>query len=229
MLLKSWQCRGEDSKEILKTTRTKIQDDFRKKAGLLVDRPKPGFGNSNDGNTARKFFGNPLLSSEITGVDIEIIERFAIILQVISSTEEIDIQKFGEYTNITAQLLIEKYPWYPMSPTVHKILVHGKAIIQNALVPIGQLSEEAQEARNKEFRRFRENHSRKFSRVATNQDLLNSLLISSDPLITSLRKDPKRKTHKLLENALPLLKNCSRKEDSSNDEDSTYSDCFDEN
>jgi hypothetical protein len=35
-----------------------------------------------------------------------------------------------------------------MPPSIHKILIYGSLIIKNALVPIGQLSEEAQEASN---------------------------------------------------------------------------------
>ena len=48
-----------------------------------------------------------------------------------------------------------------MPVTVHKILIHGAFVISNALLPIGQLSEEAQEARNKDFKRYREIHTRK--------------------------------------------------------------------
>lgn len=51
----------------------------------------------------------------------------------------------------TAKLYVQLYPWYPMTPTVHKILIHGATVIENALLPIGQLSEEAAEARNKHF------------------------------------------------------------------------------
>ena len=47
-----------------------------------------------------------------------------------------------------------------------------------------QLLEESQEARNKDFRRFREPHSKK-SLISTNIDLLNMLLVTSDPVITS--------------------------------------------
>ena len=74
-----------------------------------------------------------------------------------------------------------------MSPTVHKVLIHGPEIIQHAELPIGILSEEAGEHRNKHFREFRQKFSRKFSRVECNRDLLNRLLITSDPLISSLR------------------------------------------
>lgn len=50
----------EDHKKI-------IQQDFKKKSGLMVDFPKPGFGNTNDGNTARRFFNDPQQTADITG------------------------------------------------------------------------------------------------------------------------------------------------------------------
>ena len=40
--------------------------------GLIVDQPKPGFGNTNDGNTARRFFQNAEKSAEITKIDVNL-------------------------------------------------------------------------------------------------------------------------------------------------------------
>lgn len=74
-----------------------------------------------------------------------------------------------------------------MPPSVHTILIHGSLAIKYALVPTGQLSEEAQEARNKDLKRFRAQHTRKSSHIKTCEDLINMLLISSDPVITDLR------------------------------------------
>lgn len=62
-----------------------IQDRFRKEMGFLVDVPKPGCGTSNDENTARRFFEDPGKASEITGVDMELIQRFSIILRTLAS------------------------------------------------------------------------------------------------------------------------------------------------
>lgn len=41
--------------------------------GLIVDKPKPVYGSTNDGNTARRFFQNPELSAKITGIVKELI------------------------------------------------------------------------------------------------------------------------------------------------------------
>ena len=127
--------------------------------------PKQGFGSTNDGNTARRFFDDPELSASITGVDIYVIREFKVVLQAISSAHEIDIEKYCSYALEAAKLFVQKYPWYPMPPTVHKVLIHGPDVIQHALVPIGQLSEEAQEATNEEFKRYRECFLAKYQEV----------------------------------------------------------------
>ena len=77
-----------------------------------------------------------------------------------------------------------------MPVSVHKILCHGTEVIKQCIIPIGQLSQEAQKARKKDCRRFRMVNIRKTSRISTNRHLLNMLLISSDPLINSFSKKP---------------------------------------
>lgn len=67
------------------------------------------------------------------------------------------------------------------------------------------MSEEAQETSNKNYNRFREHHSRKSSRIHTNRDVFNFLLMSSDPLITSFRTQPKKSHTKLRPEAIHLL------------------------
>lgn len=68
------------------------------------------------------------------------------------------------------------------------------------------MSEEAQECRNKDFKNYREHHTRKNSRLNTNKDLLHILLISSDPVISSLRKIKTKKNSKFSNEARMLLK-----------------------
>lgn len=54
--LNKWQARTEVEKDVVKTRKAKMQQEFKCRMGLIVDVPKPGFGNSNDGNTSRRFF-----------------------------------------------------------------------------------------------------------------------------------------------------------------------------
>lgn len=92
-----------------------------------------------------------------------------------------------------------------MPVSIHKLLIHGGEIIKNAIVPIGQLSEDAQEANHKYFRKFRENNSRKMSRIQNNEDIFNNLMIASDPIISNSRKLIERKKRELTEDAKRLL------------------------
>ncbi|XP_054723231.1 uncharacterized protein LOC129233194 [Uloborus diversus] len=192
--------------------------------GLLVDMPKQISGTTNDGNTARRFFANPTLSSDITGLDIELIQRFSIILQAVSSEQEINEDEFEKFTFDTAKLYVQLYNWYFMPASVHKLLIHGRQIIEHAILPIGQLSEEAQEARNKDFKAFREYFSRKYSRQKTLEDIIHMLLITSDPLITKLRSNSKKHENLLSKEAALLLRNNQKINYSSSDSSSAEDD-----
>ena len=66
--------------------------------GLIVDIPKDGgSGNTNDGNTARRAFSKPSVFAEITGVNENLIYRFAVILQTINSNKKIHIKKYENF------------------------------------------------------------------------------------------------------------------------------------
>ena len=201
-----WQARREEYKKNVKIRKEEIQTQFRIKLGLIVDRPKPGYGSSNDVNTARRFFQNAAISAEITGVDEKLIHRFHVILQVISSGFDIDDEKFKDYCVNTAHLFVALYPWYYMPTSVHKLLIHGAEIVKYALLPIGQLSEDAQESRNKDIKNFRLHHSRKCSRESNMRDIFNRLLLTSDPFLSSIRKLPQRPVKSLHQEAIQLLK-----------------------
>uniref|UniRef100_A0A6P7GWP0 Uncharacterized protein LOC114343837 n=1 Tax=Diabrotica virgifera virgifera TaxID=50390 RepID=A0A6P7GWP0_DIAVI len=188
LVIRKWQARGKEDKQKVAENKKKIQEAFRQEIGLLVDKPKPRYGSSNDGNTARRFFGDPETSSKITGVNKDLISRFKVILATISSGHKIKVEPFKIYCLDTATRFTELYPWYNMPTTVHKILIHSAEIISYAILPIGQLGEEAQEARNKDIKRYRESFSRKFSRQKNMEDVFHRLLISSDPYISNLRK-----------------------------------------
>ncbi|KAG5894315.1 hypothetical protein JTB14_015555 [Gonioctena quinquepunctata] len=92
---------------------------------------------------------------------------------------EMDVDRFRSYVHETTSYFISLYPWYNISPTMPKYLIHGPEIISCALLLIEQLSEEAQEARNKYFG-------------------------SSDPVITSRRKIKKRTFENIPVEALQL-------------------------
>lgn len=111
--IKKWQARSSEEKKTIENRKKIIQKEFRLQLGLIVDQSKPGFGISNNGNTARRFFENSTTSAFnyfciITRVDENLIKRFHVLLQV--SGLEINVQKFQEYALETAKKFVELYP-----------------------------------------------------------------------------------------------------------------------
>lgn len=203
---KKWQARTEEEKTKLKAKKKFIIDKFRSETGMLLDTPKQGGGNTNDGNSARRFFKNTDISSRITGINKELIDRFSVILRTITCDYEIQNDKFEKYCNETAQLYVSLYGWYPMPATLHKILIHGPSIIKSFLVPIGYLSEDVQESRHKEFRKIRLEFARKTTREDTNSDIIHNLLITSDPVITALKPGKELYLKTISQDVLNLIK-----------------------
>lgn len=110
--LKTWQVKGDQAKQIIKGRKVNIQHQFKGQLGLNIDKPKSGFGSTNDGNTARRFFGNPESSSNITGINIQLIKNLGIILRVISSGLHINIYTFTSLINETKQMYLSLYAGY---------------------------------------------------------------------------------------------------------------------
>lgn len=192
---RKWQVRGKENRQVVEERKRKIIDDIKQKMHLLIDIPKPGFGTTNNGNTARRFFESPELASSITGVDERFIKQLGVILRTMACGYAIDVEAFRSYTLRTAKLYVELYNWYYMPSSLHKILMHGADIINSAVLPIGMLSEEAIESRNKDFRNYRQFHTRKMSREQTMRDLLNTLLFSSDPIISLISRASSLQQH----------------------------------
>jgi len=72
--------------KILQQNRKKqIQDGLKSQLSITVDVVKQGHGTTNDGNTARRFFSNPAIISNILGINETLIERFRNILHVVTS------------------------------------------------------------------------------------------------------------------------------------------------
>ena len=100
-------------------------------------------------------------------------------MSVINCGYDIDEDKFNMYAKETALFYTEHFNWFYMPRTVHQVLIHGCKVMSNFFIPLGALlSEEAQEARNKDHKYLREFHTRKTSRIASNEDLLHGLLSS---------------------------------------------------
>ena len=194
--IKKWRISAGPDKDQFQKKKKEIQDKLRQELGLIVDIPLQGSGTSNDGNSARIFFNNYEIVHRITGMDLELLKRFAVILKAINSGLDLDYIKFNKYCLDTAKHYVKTYRWYYMPRSVHQILIHGMDIISNFALPIGLLSEEAQEALNKIIRDTKEHRTRKRTKLICNEDLMKTLLLKSDPLVSSMRtcsNEPKKR------------------------------------
>ncbi|GBP72056.1 hypothetical protein EVAR_48550_1 [Eumeta japonica] len=180
---KKCQAPSSDDKTLLAQKKQHVQQQFKQRLGLIVDKPR----------------------TEITGLEKDLIDRCHNLLQCLSSGYKINNVAFKEYALHTARKLVAAYPWYNLPSSVHKVLIHGSEVIDHALLSIGELSEEAAEACNKLVKQFRRDNTRKMSRVVTNTDLIHRLLLNSDPYISDLRRLPRKKKSILSKVVLNLL------------------------
>lgn len=65
------------------------------------------------------FFGDFEASAKITGFNVQLLKRFAVILKAMASGREIDVERFRRYSKDTARLYVDLYPWNYMPATVH--------------------------------------------------------------------------------------------------------------
>ena len=122
---------------------------------------------------------------------------------------EINLDEFDQLSQETKALYFSSVGWYAMPATLHKILVHGRQIIEACPVPLGITNEEASEANNKVLRNYRLHHSRRTSWRQGVQDLFHRLMDVSDPVIQekALRSSARRSARKPLSpQILALLK-----------------------
>ena len=87
--IKKWQVRSDEDKSKVKQRSKEIKRKFKNHTGFSVDKRKPGFENTVDGKTARSFFMKPEFSGEITGLNVNLIKNFSILLRTRSSSHYI--------------------------------------------------------------------------------------------------------------------------------------------
>lgn len=161
-----------------------VKEKFKNLMFLTVDSVTPQGGSTNNGNTARKAFGNVDLFAECLGLNENekvIIVMLRNILLAVSSQLPINSEKFYNYCYHIYNKYFELFAWQPMTPTLHKVLVHGAEIINASPFPLGVLTEESAESRNKFMKHDRKYHARLSNRVDNLTDIFHNALQLSDP------------------------------------------------
>nr|CAI5852584.1 unnamed protein product [Callosobruchus analis] len=102
---------------------------------LIVDKPKPGYDSSNNGNTALRFFEYAEISSSIMDIEVEVIKRFRTILIAIASGFPIERELFQAYAIETAHLFVEKYKCLLQCTRFRIILLSDPPALQDVVTP----------------------------------------------------------------------------------------------
>lgn len=91
-----------------------------------------------------------------------LIKQLYIILQALLSGILVDSRKLCSRN--CKNIYMSEYSWYYMPSLVHKILTHIESIINHFAVLLnGQLSEDTQESRNKNYKKIRFHQAQKCS------------------------------------------------------------------
>ena len=153
-------------------------------------------GTSLTGNVARKLFGNPRVFAEACEVPEELVKQLAIICNAIACRYELDPVKFelacSKFMDIYYGFFLkpnQTTAWFKLPQTVHKVIAHGRQLLENLPCPPGLASEESPEANNKNLREFRKSFARKSKRSYTMYDVMQRLLVRSDPYILSFSEE----------------------------------------
>lgn len=104
----------------------------------------------------------------------------------------LDPEAFGKLCSETHAIYMEHLSWFPITPTLHKVLCHGKDLVEHCPLPIGLTNEEPGECANGKMRLFRSGHSRRTSWKDGLADLFYRLMDNSDPLIRTIATKHKK-------------------------------------
>ena len=128
---------------------------------------------------------HPDLVADQCQVPIAFVKGIYVVWIALSSSLPICPEKFQNYCNSLKQIYVNNVEWYPLSPTLHKVLEHGSLVMElfPDSVTSGILSEEPAESSNKDVKRFQTNLARQNSHENRNLDVFHRLMDRSDPHI----------------------------------------------
>jgi putative intracellular protease/amidase len=98
---------------------------------------------------ARKAFANAEKTAAICGVPTMLVSNLDVIWRTLASSQPINPEKFGELCEKTLEQYMSCAQWYDIPPSLHRVLVHGKEIVEATPLPIGMTSEEGAESNTK--------------------------------------------------------------------------------
>ena len=171
--------------------------------GLKIDAPSPQGGNTDTGNLTWRVFSSeclPAITQILTKFRVKekdallrIHHSLSIILRVASSKRRVDIEPYRDLCRQTYLLIVESLPWAKVTECLHDVLGHSaEAIERNDGFGLGNFTEQGSEGTNKYIRRYSERGARQTSLQANIEDVMQKLIVRSDPVVLSFARSPFR-------------------------------------
>jgi len=160
--------------------------ELQKKLKIFVNIVNPyGGGNSNTGNTARKFFRHHEEVANILGFDPRLMKDIYILILAYEHSDIIIREKVEILCGSIETRFKQLYPWVHWNPTFHKMIFHPNVLLTDTPIALGELAEEALEANHKFVKNSLETKSRKTSRLDTVGDTFRRALLRSYPTVAN--------------------------------------------
>lgn len=170
-----------------------IKDKLFEAFSVRVDEVQHGSGTSLTGNIARKCLRDPEALATALEIDSELVKRLWYILLAFRQKDGIDLHELERYCTETYKMYFSLYTWAKMNPSVHKLLRHGPAIANEFPLSLAYFSEDAAESMHKYYRKNSLAHARQSSREHRLLDVYNRSVDLSDPAISLVYLDDRRK------------------------------------
>ena len=171
----------------------RVLDRIEEVTGLRLEQVQSSGhgGTSTDGNSGRRFFSeelveviNQLAPDKHWSHIVLLHQQISAILRVISSSDNIRTESLQELCINTSMNIATNFKWVPINFTLHSSLHHSAELISlNGDRGLGELSEEALEANNKDIRLYMNTHSRKSDPILQLTDVMNRTLERSHPCV----------------------------------------------
>ena len=119
----------------------------------------------------------------------KILQNVSVILRIINSNEEVNVEEYEKLCKETYLLLLEHFGFMTVSPSCHAILGHSPAIIRNNNGKgLNCHSEEASEGSHKVLVYLREHGGRKCGLELNLKDAFRKMHFKSDPIVRSMKR-----------------------------------------
>ena len=192
-----------DNVQIREDRNKSIKNQVRRKCGFRINMcAGKRQGSTNTGNAARRFYKWAAKIAKILKIPVEFLNGLKTVWDILRCPYMVDstkaqakcdqvLDQFFEFFKMTEEEKQERIRngskaemievWFKIASAVHKILVHMKQLLDRCPVPPGLVSEEAPECNNGRIRFIFLRLTRKISRLKMMTDLVNRLLLISDP------------------------------------------------